>query len=69
MDCSAPGSYAHGIFQARVLEWVAIAFSVFNMQSISCKTLDWMKLKLESITRRNINYLRYLDDITLMEDN
>ena len=27
MDCSPPGSSAHGIFRARVLEWVAIAFS------------------------------------------
>ena len=27
MDCSLPGSSTHGIFQARVLEWVAIAFS------------------------------------------
>ena len=26
-DCSLPGSSVHGIFQARVLEWVAIAFS------------------------------------------
>ena len=26
MDCSLPGSSIHGIFQARVLEWVAIAF-------------------------------------------
>ena len=29
MDCSLPGSSAHGIFQARVLEWGAIAFSPF----------------------------------------
>ena len=28
MDCSPPGSSIHGIFQARVLEWVDIAFSV-----------------------------------------
>jgi len=28
MDCSLPGSSIHRIFQARVLEWVAIAFSV-----------------------------------------
>ena len=28
LDSSPPGSSAHGIFQARVLEWVAIAFSV-----------------------------------------
>ena len=27
MDCSPPGSSIHGIFQARVLEWRAIAFS------------------------------------------
>ena len=27
MDCSPPGSYIHGIFQARILEWVAISFS------------------------------------------
>ena len=28
MDCSLPGSSDHGIFQARVLEWSAIAFSM-----------------------------------------
>ena len=28
MDCSLPGSSIHGIFQARVLEWRAIAFSL-----------------------------------------
>ena len=27
MDCSLPGSFIHGIFRARVLEWGAIAFS------------------------------------------
>ena len=27
MDCSPPGSSVHGIFQTRVLEWVAISFS------------------------------------------
>ena len=31
MDCSLPGSSVHGIFQARVLEWVAIAFSVKSL--------------------------------------
>ena len=34
MDCSLPGSYVHGTFQARVLEWDAIAFSV-NMMTLS----------------------------------
>ena len=30
MNCSPPGSSVHGIFQARILEWGAIAFSVFK---------------------------------------
>ena len=33
MDCSLPGSSVRGIFQARVLEWVAIAFSEVDPQS------------------------------------
>ena len=33
MDCSAPGSSIHGIFQARVLEWGAIAFSMLYIKS------------------------------------
>jgi len=35
MDCSPPGSSVHGIFQARVLEWGAIAFSI----SVTTNTL------------------------------
>ena len=27
MDCSPPGSSVHGLFQARILEWVAISFA------------------------------------------
>ena len=34
MVCSLPGSSIHGIFQARVLEWGAIAFSMTNLDSI-----------------------------------
>ena len=37
MDCSPPGSSVHGIFQARVLEWDAIAFSEFKK---SCKLIN-----------------------------
>ena len=35
MDYSPPGSSVHGIFQARVLEWVAIAFSVIYITKCS----------------------------------
>ena len=35
MDCSLPGSSIHGIFQARVLEWGAIAFSKGRWTSVA----------------------------------
>ena len=34
MDCSPPGSSIHGILQARVLEWGAIAFSIYIVNII-----------------------------------
>ena len=34
MDCSLPGSSIHGIFQTRVLEWGAIAFSTCSQESL-----------------------------------
>ena len=33
MDCSLPGCSVHGSFQARVLEWGAIAFSLIGPQT------------------------------------
>ena len=47
MDCSLPGSSAHGIFQARVLEWVAIAFSTAwasYCHLIISYTILWVKV-------------------------
>ena len=32
MDCSLPGSSIHGIFQARVMDWVTIAFSFMGLK-------------------------------------
>ena len=40
MDCSLPGSSVHGIFQARVLEWGAIAFSVW------CGSITYIIVKM-----------------------
>ena len=47
MDCSLPGSSIHGIFQARVLEWVATAFSMRAgyMPGIACFDLFPTKTK------------------------
>ena len=39
MDCSLPGSSVHGIFQTRVLEWGAIAFSDLCVSSSAKTTL------------------------------
>ena len=33
MDCSPPDSSAHGILQARILEWVTISFSKMRVYS------------------------------------
>ena len=40
MDCSLPGSSIHGISQARVLEWGAIAFSENHLAAAAAKSLQ-----------------------------
>jgi len=35
MDCSLPGSTVHGILQARILEWVAIFFSLSSLKDVA----------------------------------
>ena len=39
MDYSLPGSSVHGIFQARVLEWAAIAFSLWSLTTLRVATM------------------------------
>ena len=46
MDCSPPGSSVHGIFQARVLEWIAIAFSALSTY-LRINALSWTIKKAE----------------------
>ena len=51
MDCNPSGSSIHGIFQARVLEWVAIAFSATEYYSARKRNtfesvlMRWMNLE------------------------
>ena len=47
MDCCLPGSSVHGIFQARVLEWGAIALTLMAVSEEELKSL-LMKVKKES---------------------
>ena len=44
MDCRLPGSSVHGIFQARILEWVAISFSRGSSQP-----RDWTQTQVSHI--------------------
>ena len=47
MDCSLPGSSIHDIFQARVLEWGAIAFSEYRLTYLqSSNTITGIENKL-----------------------
>ena len=51
MDCSLPGSSVHEIFQARVLEWGAIAFSVSphseDLFQVTIKYSTWSNISSE----------------------
>ena len=61
MECGLQGSSLYGIFQARVLEWVAIS-------SCEMQGLDEAQAGIK-IGRRNISDLRYADDTTLMAES
>ena len=55
MACSLPGSSVHGIFQARVLEWVAISssrrsFWPRNQACVSCISCTGRQILLEDVT-------------------
>ena len=54
MDCSLPGSSIHGIFQARVLEWGAIAFQKVE------RTLIQSSLNLNMLRCTEILIIKYL---------
>ena len=51
MDCSLPGSSAHGILQARVLEWGATAFSSYR----ATFTLSWFVVLISILKIWNLN--------------
>ena len=69
MDCSLPDSSVHGIFQAGVLEWGAIAFSNLYAEYIIWNAeMDEAQDGIK-IAGRNSNILRYADDTTLMAES
>ena len=48
MDCSLPGSSIHGIFQARILEWVAIASKVM-LKILQARLQQYMTYELPDV--------------------
>ena len=56
MDCSLPGSSAHGIFQTRVLEWVAIAFSTCYLALY--KKVCWPLFQRPRVTLHRANHMK-----------
>ena len=56
MDCSLPGSTVHGIFQAKVLEWGAIAFSMAytDLSPIHASRGIWMSRANSFFFKKNI---------------
>ena len=57
VDCSLPGSSVHGIFQARALEWGAIAFSSLYGRHMKRFPTSQMIRELQiKTTKRNLTY-------------
>ena len=62
MDCSPPGSSIHGIFQARVLEWGAIAFSGYSptVDQIIKSSINGTEVKMKmSLYFRNLHIITF----------
>ena len=68
VGCSLLGSSVHGIFQARILEWVAISFSLYAEYIMRNARLDETQAGIK-IAGRNINNLSYADETTLMAES
>ena len=60
MDCSLPGSSVHGIFQARILEWVAMPSSRGSSQPMGCTQVSCTAGKFFTVlaTRKAQEYWR-----------
>ena len=57
MDCSLPGSSVHGIFQARILTWIAISFSRGSSQPKDKTRVPHTASRLYSLSHQGSPYV------------
>ena len=70
MDYSLPGSSVHGIFQARVLEWGAIAFSIQLLSCVQLFATTWTAACQASLSITNSpSLLRLMSIESVMPSN
>ena len=71
MDCSLPGFSVHGIFQARVLEWGAIAFSDKKASQIKKKKTNLVRCQRAYYSACSFLWLKFdfLREQEVFEDN
>ena len=59
LDCSLPGSFVHGVFQARILKWVVIPFSRTGQNGLKQKQNQLLGWFLEEQTSLLIRFHYY----------
>ena len=73
MECSLPGSFVHGILQARILEWVAISFSRYRHEDLPKQwyhLLRWGKIENQLLwVAWNCERVIYLYDLQVTKEH
>ena len=66
MECSLPGSSVHGIFQARVLEWGAIAFSEIIPSGFLIRQLEVLSTQKRKTKRKMKGFGCWIKNLNLV---
>ena len=67
MDCSPPGSSVHVIFQTRILQWVAISYSIYQYQFSSVQSLSHVQLFVTPWTAAHQAFLSITSSWSLLK--
>ena len=67
MDCSPPRSSVHGLFQIRILQWVAIYYSIYQYQFSSIQSLSHVQLFVTAWTTAHQAFLSITNSWSLLK--